>query len=418
MPYDLHEGGVRNSLDRNSLDIEGRPADTRVVVAMSGGVDSAVTAALLKAEGYDVVGVTLQLYDHGAATHRKGACCAGQDIHDARMVAGTLGIPHYVLDYESRFKAAVIDRFADSYVAGETPVPCVDCNQSIKFRDLLETARDLGAKVLATGHYVASRALPDGGRALYRAREEERDQSYFLFATTREQIDFLRFPLGDLTKAETRELARRFALPVAEKPDSQDICFVPTGRYADVIERLRPGASAAGDIVDLSGRVLGRHAGIINFTVGQRRGLGIAAGEPLYVVRLDAANGRVVVGPREALRTTRVRLRDMNWIGDGSLDGLTAEGRIDVFVKVRSTRAPHPAWLMRGADSFEVELAGGEEGVAPGQACALYDAGAGQARMLGGGFIRSAVPHNEADTVTSAGFSRSRPASPALPSER
>src|SRR5499427_8473040 len=269
---------------RNSLDIEGRPADTRVVVAMSGGVDSAVTAALLKAEGYDVVGVTLQLYDHGAATHRKGACCAGQDIHDARAVAGSIGIPHYVLDYESRFRAAVIDRFADSYVAGETPVPCVDCNQSIKFRDLLETARDLGAKALATGHYVASRTLPDGGRALYRARDEERDQSYFLFATTREQLDLLRFPLGDKTKAETRELARRFGLVVAEKHDSQDICFVPSGRYTDVIERLMPGAAEPGDIVDLDGRVLGRHDGIIHFTVGQRRGLGIAAGEPLYVV--------------------------------------------------------------------------------------------------------------------------------------
>jgi tRNA-specific 2-thiouridylase len=376
---------------------------------MSGGVDSAVTAALLKAEGYDVIGVTLQLYDHGAATHRKGACCAGQDIHDARMVAGALGIPHYVLDYESRFKAAVIDRFADSYVAGETPVPCVECNQSIKFRDLLETARDLGARVLATGHYVASRALPGGGRALYRARDEERDQSYFLFATTREQINFLRFPLGDLTKPETRDLARRFGLPVAEKPDSQDICFVPTGRYADVIEQLRPGAAAAGDIVDLSGRVLGRHAGIINFTVGQRRGLGIAAGEPLYVVRLDAANGRVVVGPREALRTTRVRLRDMNWIGDGSLDAVTEDRRIDVFVKVRSTRPPRPAWFTLGPDGFEVELAGGEEGVAPGQACALYDAGAGQARMLGGGFIRSAVPKSNVDAVAAARSATSLP---------
>jgi tRNA-uridine 2-sulfurtransferase len=398
----MPDSAMQSSVMRNSLGVEGRPADTRVVVAMSGGVDSAVTAALLKAEGYDVIGVTLQLYDHGAATHRKGACCAGQDIHDARMVAGAIGIPHYVLDYESRFKTAVIDRFADSYVAGETPVPCVDCNQSIKFRDLLETARDLGAKVLATGHYVASRVLPDGGRALYRAREEERDQSYFLFATTREQIEFLRFPLGDLTKAETRDLARRFALPVAEKPDSQDICFVPTGRYADVIAQLRPGASAAGDIVDLSGRVLGRHGGIINFTVGQRRGLGIAAGEPLYVVRLDAANGRVVVGPREALRTTRVQLRDMNWIGDGSLDALTADGRIEVFVKVRSTRPPHPAWLMRGPTGFEVELADGEEGVAPGQACALYDAGTGQARMLGGGFIRSAVRQNDVETVAAA----------------
>src|SRR5580693_9525115 len=281
----------------NSLDIEGRPADTRVVVAMSGGVDSSVTAALLAEAGYDVVGVTLQLYDHGAATHRKGACCAGRDIHDARAVAERIGIPHYVLDYESRFKEAVIDRFAESYVAGETPVPCVDCNQSIKFRDLLETARELGAKVLATGHYVASRALPGGGRALYRAREAERDQSYFLFATTQAQLEFLRFPLGDRTKAETRELARRFGLSVADKADSQDICFVPAGRYTDVIERLMPGSAIPGEIVDLAGRVLGRHAGIINFTVGQRRGLGIAAGAPLYVVRLDAERHRVVVGP-------------------------------------------------------------------------------------------------------------------------
>src|SRR5580704_15865305 len=260
----------------NSLDVEGRPRDTRVVVAMSGGVDSSVTAALLEAQGYDVVGVTLQLYDHGAATHRKGACCAGQDIHDARLVAGAIGIPHYVLNYESRFKEAVIDRFAESYVAGETPVPCVDCNQAIKFRDLLTTARELGASVLATGHYVASRRLPGGGRALYRARDTERDQSYFLFATTRAQLDLLRFPLGDQTKAETRELARRFGLAVADKQDSQDICFVPSGHYADMIERLRPGAAAPGDIVDLDGRVLGHHDGIIHFTVGQRRGLGIA----------------------------------------------------------------------------------------------------------------------------------------------
>jgi tRNA-specific 2-thiouridylase len=376
---------------RNTLDTEGRPQDTRVVVAMSGGVDSSVTAALLKAEGYDVVGVTLQLYDHGAAIHRKGACCAGQDIHDARAVAERIGIPHYVLDYESRFKEAVIDRFADSYLAGETPVPCVECNQSIKFRDLLITARELGARVLATGHYVASRALPDGGRALYRARDAERDQSYFLFATTREQLDLLRFPLGDKTKAETRDHARRLGLSVADKHDSQDICFVPTGRYTEIIERLRPGAAEPGDIVDLKGRVLGRHDGIIHFTVGQRRGLGIAAGHPLYVVRLDAMTRRVVVGPREALRTSRMRLRDVNWLGDGRIENALCAGWHEVYVKVRSTRPPTPGWLSRGADGIEVDLVAGEDGVSPGQACVFYDAPEGQARVLGGGIIRSAV---------------------------
>jgi tRNA-specific 2-thiouridylase len=376
---------------RNSLDIEGCPAETRVVVAMSGGVDSSVTAALLKAEGYDVVGVTLQLYDHGTAMHRPGACCAGQDIYDARAVAERIGIPHYVLDYEDRFKEAVIDRFTDSYVAGETPVPCVECNQSIKFRDLLETTRELGARVLATGHYVASRRLPGGGRALYRAREAERDQSYFLFATTRDQLELVRFPLGDMTKARTRELARRFELSVAEKHDSQDICFVPSGRYSEVIERLKPGASEPGEIVDIGGRVLGSHPGIIHFTVGQRRGLGIAAGHPLYVVRLDASSRRVVVGPRAALRTSRIRLREVNWLGEGSVDQALCAGWHEVFIKVRSTRPPRPAWLSRGANGIEVDLVDSEEGVSPGQACVFYDAAEGQARVLGGGFIHSAV---------------------------
>ena len=383
-------------MDPNTLDIKGRPSDTRVVVAMSGGVDSSVTAALLAEAGYDVVGITLQLYDHGAATHRKGACCAGRDIHDARAVAARIGIPHYVLDYEQRFKEAVIDRFAESYVAGETPVPCVECNQAIKFRDLLATARELGAAVLATGHYVASRRLPDGGRALYRARETERDQSYFLFATTRAQLDVLRFPLGDRTKAETRELARRFGLAVADKQDSQDICFVPSGRYADVIERLRPGAAGPGEIVDLDGRVLGRHDGIIHFTVGQRRGLGIAAGSPLYVVRLDAASRRVVVGPREALRTSRIRLRDVNWLGDIAI-GEAIERHAEIYVKVRSTRAPQAAWLHRYAEAdFEVELIGGEDGVSPGQACVFYDAADGQARVLGGGIIAGTMQSAQA----------------------
>ncbi len=381
---------------RNSLDLDSSPQDTRVVVAMSGGVDSSVTAALLKAEGYDVVGVTLQLYDHGAATHRKGACCAGQDIYDARAVAESIGIPHYVLDYESRFKEAVIDRFAESYIAGETPVPCVDCNMSIKFHDLLITARELGAKVLATGHYVASRRLPSGERALYRAREEERDQSYFLFGTTREQLDVLRFPLGERTKAETRELARKFGLTIADKHDSQDICFVPSGHYVDIIERLKPGAAEAGDIVDLDGKVLGAHSGIIHFTVGQRRGLGLATGAPLYVVRLDADRRRVVVGSRQALHTSRVLLRDVNWIGDEPIDELLADDRREVFVKVRSTRPPQAAWLRHSTTStgeagYEVDLVDGEHGVAPGQACVLYDSGVGQARVLGGGFIKSAV---------------------------
>jgi tRNA-specific 2-thiouridylase len=368
------------------LDLGGTPRDHRVVVAMSGGVDSSVVAALLARAGYDVIGVTLQLYDHGAATHRKGACCAGQDIRDAREVADRIGIPHYVLDYESRFQDAVIDRFAASYAAGETPIPCVDCNQRIKFADLLSTARELGAAALVTGHYVSTRRLADGRRGLFRARDEDRDQSYFLFATTKAQLDLLRFPLGDLSKADTRAIARDSGLAVADKHDSQDICFVPQGRYSDVVERLKPEAAEPGDIVHLDGRVLGRHAGIMRFTVGQRRGLGLTSSEPLYVVALDAARRRVVVGPREALAARRIVLRDVNWLGDGELAAALA-ARQEVYVKVRSTRPPQAATLRPGAEGVEVHLADGEDGVAPGQACVFYQSPGGGARVLGGGVI-------------------------------
>jgi len=371
----------------SDLALPGRPQDARVVVAMSGGVDSSVVAALLKRAGYDVVGVTLQLYDHGEATHRPGSCCAGRDIHDARRVAEHLGIPHYVLDFEDRFRSAVIEQFADSYLAGETPVPCIACNQTVKFSDLLATARELGAVALATGHYVETRPTTRGW-AMYRPVDADRDQSYFLFATTPEQLSFVRFPLGGLTKPETRALARELGLPVADKRDSQDICFVPTGRYAEVIERLRPGAVEPGEIVHIDGRVLGRHTGIIHFTIGQRRGLGLSTGEPLYVVRLDADRGRVVVGPRSALETHRVRLRGVNWLGDGALDA-AADGR-EVHARVRSTRPPAPAILRVDERGVAVELLAGETGVAPGQACVLYESPEPRARVLGGGWIDGA----------------------------
>ncbi len=377
------------------LDLPGAPSRSRVVVAMSGGVDSSVVAGLLKHAGYDVVGVTLQLYDHGEATHRKGACCAGQDIHDARRVAETLGIPHYVLDYEERFRKKVIDGFAESYVAGETPVPCISCNQTVKFHDLLDTARQLGADALATGHYVATRQNGNH-RALYRPVDIERDQSYFLFATTQEQLDFVRFPLGTLTKAQTREAARQFGLSVADKHDRQDICFVPNGKYADIIQKLKPGASESGDIVHIDGRVLGRHDGIIHYTVGQRRGIGVAIGEPLYVVHLDPRGKRVIVGPREALATRRLHLRHVNWLGDGLLEEIPAEG-MEVYARVRSTRPPLPARIFVENGNLSVELGDGETGVAPGQACVFYDGDGPGARVFGGGFIERAEHSREAE---------------------
>jgi tRNA-specific 2-thiouridylase len=371
--------------DLNSLGFAKAPRDTRVLVAMSGGVDSSVVGAMLAEEGYDVLGVTLQLYDHGAALAKKGACCAGRDIHDARRVAETMGFPHYVLDYENRFRESVIDEFADAYLAGATPVPCIRCNERVKFRDLLETARDLDADCMATGHYIR-RVEGARGPELHRAADPARDQSYFLFSTTREQLGYLRFPLGGLgSKAETRALAARYGLPVADKPDSQDICFVPQGNYAAVIEKLRPGAAEPGEIVHLDGRVLGTHEGVIRYTVGQRRGLGIGGGEPLFVVRLDADRRQVVVGPREALARREVPVAEVNWLGDLPFEAAPDEGW-EVAVRVRSTRPPKLARVRPvGPGRAVVELLGAEEGVAPGQACVFY-APEGS-RVLGGGWI-------------------------------
>lgn len=368
----------------NSLGIAKSPADTRVVVAMSGGVDSSVVAALLKDQGYDVVGITLQLYDHGLAVQKKGACCAGQDIHDARRVSEAIGIPHYVLDYETRFQDSVMEEFADSYIRGETPIPCVRCNQEVKFKDLLETARDLNADVLATGHYVQQK-ICDAHTEMYRAVDDKKDQSYFLFATTQEQLDYLRFPLGGMAKDDVRKLAERYGLQVADKPDSQDICFVPNGNYASVIERLRPGASEPGDIVHQDGEVLGQHRGIIHYTIGQRKGLGIGGRDPLYVIKLLPDLKQVIVGPKEALEVSDLTLNEVNWLGQQAIP----EAGLEIEVKVRSTRPPVAATLLplAGTGRAQIRLDVPEMGISPGQAVVFYL----DDRVLGGGWISKSV---------------------------
>lgn len=373
-----------NDTGRNSLGFAKTPAETRVVVAMSGGVDSSAVAAELAAQGYDVIGVTLQLYDHGAALAKKGACCAGLDIQDARRVSEKMGFPHYVLDYENVFREAVIDEFADSYLAGATPVPCIRCNERVKFKDLLETAKELDADCMATGHYIR-RVEGTAGPELHMAADASRDQSYFLFSTTPQQLEFLRFPLGGLaTKAETRALATRHGLDVADKPDSQDICFVPHGNYAAVIEKLRPGSAEPGEIVHADGRVLGKHPGVIHYTIGQRRGLGVGGlDEPLYVVKLDVETRQVVVGPKSMLSTRRIPVREINWLGDG---GFTDASEHHLSVKVRSTRPPREAVIHPVSETeAEIELLTPEEGVSPGQACVFYDSEG--TRVFGGGWI-------------------------------
>ncbi len=367
----------------NSLGFDKPVSETRVVVAMSGGVDSSVVAAMLKEEGYEVIGITLQLYDHGAAIQKKGACCAGQDIHDARRVAEKIGIPHYVLNYENRFKESVMDDFVETYLAGETPIPCVKCNQSVKFRDLLATAKDLGADAMATGHY-AQRIMGKNGAELHRAVDPSKDQSYFLFATTQEQLDFLRFPLGGLRKEETRELAKKYGLIVSDKPDSQDICFVPNGDYAAVIEKLRPGAADPGEIVHIDGYTLGKHEGVIHYTVGQRKGLVGGNAEPLYVIRIDAEKRHVYVGPREALATERFSIRDVNWLGSPTIP----EKADAITIKWRSMQPLRSATLYgKASGRAEIELLEPQNAIAPGQACVMYDG----ERVLGGGWITRAA---------------------------
>jgi tRNA-specific 2-thiouridylase len=366
----------------NSLGFPKSPADTKVVVAMSGGVDSSVVAALLHDQGYDVIGVTLQLYDHGVAVGKKGACCAGQDIADARAVADGLGIPYYVLDYENQFRQEVIDDFADSYIRGETPIPCVRCNQTVKFRDLLKVAHDLGANALATGHYIQRTVTDQGQAELHRGFDTTKDQSYFLFATTQEQLDFLRFPLGHQTKDQTRELAQKYGLALHDKPDSQDICFVAKGHYSDLVQKLRPDAATPGEIRHIDGRVLGTHKGILHYTIGQRKGLGIGGfPDPLYVIKIDPLKHVVVLGPYEALGQTTLWLDNVNL--------LVPQSYFDnpITVKVRSVQKDgYPARLQFDGDTTKVELQTPASGLSPGQACVFYD----DTRLLGGGWIKRA----------------------------
>ncbi len=394
------------SSEINSLGFNKSAAQTRVVVAMSGGVDSSVVAGLLARQGFEVIGITLQLYDHGAAVKRAGSCCAGQDIEDAKRVSEMLGIPHYVLDYERRFRDAVINPFMESYIAGETPVPCISCNQTVKFADLLATARDLGADCLATGHYIRSEAN-GAHRALFRPIDAERDQSYFLFATRQDQLDYIRFPLGNMSKPDVRALATEMGLIVAEKKDSQDICFVPQGKYADVIAKLKPQSGIAGRIIHMDGTDLGEHPGILHYTIGQRRGLGVAAAEPLYIVALDARTATVIVGPREALSTHEIELRDVNWLSDIALSDLPEEG-LPLYARVRSTRAPKPAKLYWRNGKVSVVIEGGEDGVSPGQACVLYSSLGNDARVYGGGFISASLRGKAVDVAISSVLTHQR----------
>lgn len=377
--------GKLENYKTNSLGFYKDPKDTKVVVAMSGGVDSSVVAAMLAKEGYNVIGITLQLFNYGNSIKKKGACCAGLDIKDARRVADKFNFPHYVLNYEDQFKKEVIDDFASSYLRGDTPVPCIRCNEKIKFKDLLKTARDLDADCLATGHYI-QRKEGKFGPEMHSAKDKEKDQSYFLFATTADQLNFLRFPLGHFkSKTETRMLAKELGLKIHEKPDSQDICFVNKGTYADVIKENYPKANIRGDIIDTFGNKLGRHKGIIHYTVGQRRGLGIGGGKPYYVIRLDSEKSQVIVGERKELTTTSIRIKNVNWLGNNSFEKLSSEG-IKLKFKVRSTRPPKLGKLWNtGSGDAIIELYENEEGVAPGQACVFYDEI--NTRVYGGGWI-------------------------------